>query len=70
MTLFWPFLPAMSGTTVRPSRQTRLRELEARMSSFLSEKQASRSTCPQVLDNVKAARSTVQREMAAAHKVG
>jgi hypothetical protein len=33
------------------------------MSSFLSEKKASGTSCPQVLDNVKAARNKIQREM-------
>jgi hypothetical protein len=37
------------------------------MSSFLSEKQASGTTCPKVLDNVKAARTSIQREMAGAN---
>ncbi|MBG6146659.1 hypothetical protein IWQ52_001731 [Labrenzia sp. EL_159] len=34
------------------------------MSSFLSEKQASSTSCPKVLDNIKVAKSTVQRELA------
>ncbi|MEO1111159.1 MAG: hypothetical protein AAFY05_02460 [Pseudomonadota bacterium] len=46
------------------TRRTRLQDLEARMSSFLSEKQASSTSCPKVLDNIKVAKSTVQREMA------
>jgi len=54
-------LPAMQP---KFTRRTRLQDLEARMSSFLSEKQASSTSCPKVLDNIKVAKSTVQREMA------
>ncbi|CTQ61657.1 MAG: hypothetical protein RIE06_21870 [Roseibium album] len=63
MNPFWPFtaLPALQP---KFTRQTRLQDLEARMSSFLSEKQASSTSCPKVLDNIKVAKSTVQRELA------
>jgi hypothetical protein len=41
-----------------------LRDLDARMTSFLAEKQRSEDTSPDVLDNIKVARSKVQRELA------
>jgi hypothetical protein len=63
MNPFWPFM-ALPAPQPQFSRRTRLQDLEARMSSFLSEKQASSTSCPKVLDNIKVAKSTVQREMA------
>ncbi|CTQ54116.1 hypothetical protein LP7551_02648 [Roseibium album] len=63
MNPFWPFL-AMPAMQPKFTRRTRLQDLDARMASFLSEKQASGTTCPAVLDNIKVAKSTVQREMA------
>ncbi|MHA7773184.1 hypothetical protein [Roseibium sp. M-1] len=64
MTPFWPFRTLLPVSTPPLSRQSRLEDLNARMSSFLAEKQSCRTTCPKVLDNIKAARSNVQREMA------
>jgi hypothetical protein len=64
-----PFLPMFSPFAAlhrAPSRQSRLRDIDARMASFLREKQTSNTTCPKVLDNVKSARSKVQSEMVAA----
>lgn len=66
MPMFWPFFPVMSAVPPLLQRRTRLQDLDARMTSFLSEKQVSSTACPKVLDNVKAARSKVQREMATA----
>lgn len=66
MPMFWPFFPVMSAVPSQLQRRTRLQDLDARMTSFLSEKQATNNACPEVLDNVKAARSKVQREMATA----
>ncbi|QFT32656.1 hypothetical protein K1718_17650 [Roseibium porphyridii] len=63
MNPFWPFM-TLPATQPPLSRQSRLQDLNARMTSFLSEKQASGTSCPQVLDNIKTARSEVQREMA------
>lgn len=63
MTPFWPFM-ALPAVQPQFTRRTRLQDLEARMSSFLSEKQASSASCPKVLDNIKVAKSTVQRELA------
>jgi len=53
--------------TIRPTseRDTRLRDLDDRMASFLSEKEASDTACPKVLDNIRTAKSSVRREMAA-----
>jgi len=69
MPMFWPFFPTLPTHRAKVSRQTRLQDLDARMTSFLSEKQVSNSACPKVLDNVKTARSKVQREMATARQV-
>jgi len=66
MPMFWPFFPVLPATPAQHRRRTRLQDLDARMTSFLSEKQVTSSACPEVLDNVKAARSKVQREMATA----
>ncbi|WP_305987006.1 hypothetical protein [Roseibium sp. MMSF_3544] len=63
MTPFWPFM-ALPAVQPQFTRRTRLQDLEARMSSFLTEKQASSTSCPKVLDNIKVAKSTVQRELA------
>ncbi|WP_269582555.1 hypothetical protein [Roseibium sp. Sym1] len=63
MPMFWPFIPVFPVKSMQLTRRTRLQDLEARMSSFLSEKNASGTSCPQVLDNVKAARNKIQREM-------
>lgn len=69
MTMFWPFFPVLPAVPAQHRRRTRLQDLDARMSSFLSEKQRSGSACPEVLDSVKAAKSKVQREMATARRV-
>lgn len=66
MTFFWPFLQMPIAPSGHLSRRARLQDLDARMTSFLSEKQAAKAACPEVLDNVKAARTKVQREMATA----
>ncbi|GAB4520666.1 MAG: hypothetical protein Tsb0019_21760 [Roseibium sp.] len=60
--MFWTYF-AMPH---RPSTRTRLQDLDARMTTFLAEKRISGKASPEVLDNVKAARSKVQQEMAAA----
>jgi hypothetical protein len=65
MTLFWPMFPVLPAMSARTTR-SRLKDLDARMTSFLSEKQASGTSCPQVLDTVKAARTEIQREMKSA----
>ncbi|GAB2187368.1 hypothetical protein [Roseibium sp. LAB1] len=66
MNLFLPFFSPFAALHRVPSRQSRLKDIDARMASFLREKQTSDTTCPKVLDNVKTARSTVQHEMATA----
>jgi len=64
--MYWlPFsMPPMAVPSARPTR-TRLQDLNARMTSFLAEKQACGDASPEVLDNIKAQRSKVRLEMAA-----
>lgn len=69
MPMFWPFFPVLPAVPVQHRRRTRLQDLDARMTSFLSEKQRSGSACPDMLDKVKAAKSKVQREMATTRHV-
>ncbi|MEP1930866.1 MAG: hypothetical protein ABJJ37_06290 [Roseibium sp.] len=66
MNPFWPFMAftAPAPTSVTSARQMRLRDLDARMSSFLAEKQNGRGTCSRVTDNVKGNRMNVRRELA------
>ncbi len=59
---FWPFFGLALAQPLR-TRQSRLQDLDARMASYLAEKQAAGASCPLVLDNVRAARSAVQREL-------
>lgn len=63
--MFWPFF-FIPPSAVQPRNRTttRLRDLDARMTTFLAEKQQASDTSPEVLDNIKTARSKVQRELA------
>jgi len=63
MPMFWPFFPALPAMPAQHRRRTRLQDLDARMHSFLCEKQASSTSCPEVLDNIKATRTKIQQEM-------
>ncbi|GAA0771656.1 hypothetical protein E1180_04420 [Roseibium denhamense] len=62
MTPFWAAM-AMPGWKQPTARQTRLRDLEARMGAFLVEKDVTRTSCPNVLNNIRNARSSVQQEL-------
>ena len=66
MNPFLPFFSPFAALQRTPSRQSRLKDIDARMASFLREKQTSGAACPKVLDNVKTARSTVHCEMVSA----
>ena len=60
---FWPFF-TMPAWQAHMTRQARLQDLDDRMASYLADKTASDITCPRVLENVHAARTAVQRELA------
>ncbi len=63
MNPFFPFMPFPAAASA-VSRRTRLQDLDARMASFLSEKQALESACPDVLESIKTSKANVQREIA------
>jgi hypothetical protein len=67
MTLFWPYygigaLP--SGSNSNRARRARLRDLEARMESFLVEKENKQEVCTRVLGNVKECKTRLRGELA------
>lgn len=62
---FWPY-PSLPAPQPRSIRRTRLQDIDSRMTAFLSQKQASGTPSPRVLDNIKAAKADIQREMAGA----
>lgn len=64
MTLFWPYYGTGALPSSATSRRARLRDLEARMDSFLVEKQNSRNVCSKVLGNVKDVKSRLRGELA------
>ena len=64
MNPFWPFL-TLPAAPQQFDRRTRLQDLDARMASFLKEKQISNAACPEVLNNISTARTKVQREIIA-----
>ncbi|MEP3048902.1 MAG: hypothetical protein ABJL55_21365 [Roseibium sp.] len=57
---FTPLAPTAGTAT----RHRRLRDLDARMSSFLAEKECRQATSPLVVGNVKGNRMNVRREIA------
>lgn len=63
MNPFWSFM-ALSRTPTTSTRHMRLRDLDARMSSFLAEKETTRTSCADVLDKVKDQRDQTRRELA------
>lgn len=63
MTAFMPFFP-IPAAQPRSIRRSRLQDIDDRMTSFLSQKQVSGTSCLQVLDNIKAAKADIQHEMA------
>lgn len=64
MTLFWPYYGIGALPSGTASRKARLRDLEARMESFLVEKQSSDNVCSRVLGNVKDVKSRLRGELA------
>ncbi|TYC63303.1 hypothetical protein FMN50_02905 [Rhodobacterales bacterium] len=63
MTPFWPFFPKMTAQDPGSVRQTRLQDIDARMTAFLSQKQVNGRSCERVIDNVKTAKADIQQEM-------
>ncbi|WP_428642980.1 hypothetical protein [Roseibium sp.] len=61
-----PLWPLFVPPALQPvmTRQARLQDLDARMASYLADKQATGTASPTVLDNVRSAKTAVQREMA------
>ncbi|QDG77198.1 hypothetical protein [Labrenzia sp. PHM005] len=64
MTLFWPYYGINALPSGSASRRSRLRDLEARMDSFLVEKENSHGVCTRVLGNVKECKSRLRGELA------
>lgn len=63
MNPFWPFLPMTAPLPATDTRGVRLRDLDARMSSFLAQKEHQSATCTDVVDNVKGRRSRLRGEL-------
>ncbi len=64
MTMFWPYTRINALPTASQSRRARIRELEARIDSFLIEKEGAQETCNRVLGNVRDVKSRLRGELA------
>lgn len=61
--MFWPFMFAPTRPPVADTRQRRLKDLEDRMSTFLTTKRT--SACETVLDQVEASRAELRKARSA-----